>query len=96
MLSNILYLGITIYLFYEYIREPKVYKLFLLPLLVVSYLSNLGYLDLLDNRIAITIYILIAISTGYFVRQFYKDYKIKRVRERQRIRENTIENEEDL
>ncbi len=101
ILRVIILIGVILYFFWDYSKDPKKFKQLVFPIVGISFFAGTPAYLKLDDRIKLIIIIVVALLTLRYALFYYNDYKIERFREKKRIRqlrdqERTIRDEKLL
>lgn len=88
----ILFLGISGYFVWDYLQDKKAFKIYIAPLIVISFFASTDYYVSLDERIRLVILVVFFLILIYYGFRYNQDYRVEKFREKKRLR--TIREEE--
>lgn len=86
ILRIILCLGILIFFLWDYKLDPKAFKRYIFPIVIICFFGSTEYFLRLDDRIRLLTLIVVVLLLLRYAWSYYNDYKIERFREKKRIR----------
>lgn len=88
MLTRIvLFLGISAFFVWDYFQDKKPFKIYVAPLIVISFFASTDYYVKLDERLRLVILVIFFLILCYYAFLYNHDYKVEKFREKKRLRE---------
>lgn len=86
MVQLLIFALIAGYFIYDYIKDPEYFKFLIIPIIVINFLASSDYLNKIDERIRLIIFIIALLTALVYFQKLFHKYKIVRFREKKRLR----------
>lgn len=87
IIRTIIYLAIVFFFVWDIKKDPRAFKKYIFPIIGITYFTGIPYYENIDDRIQLTIKVIVTLILIYYLWSYYKDYKVEKFREKKRQRE---------